>query len=887
MLQLMTLCMLMFGMSFVQAAESNLMTIPVTDRMEERGIGRSLYLLREDAGPLTQEEILKGNHHEAFVPSDRDFPNRGLLSSESWARFTLHNSSSETRNFFLESRYAFIDSITLFQKNEEGVFVGLTMGDTHSYQERPIDFRLPVFDLRVPPGDHTYYVRIKTQGTVMFSLFLWDPISFQSYNKQDTLILGLAYGCTLILLIYNAFLAVSFRSRTYAYYCCYLIIYVYTQFGLQATGVAWLGGSSGIWANNQGFLASVAASNILSCLFAASFLNAKNFMPRWARALQAVSALNLVICVLAVVGDYNTAARFLSSSTVLTSLVLISMGVTAGFRGFRPAIYYTLAWTALLTGNILLTLLFNGMFPMNILVQYGNLYGGVIEVAFISLALADRVTYLQNKSERTIKHLNDELTRHVQEVEALVADRTETIRTIVDNVKSGFFTMTRDMRMEGGFTRSCGKLLGCHLEAGVMVPDALKMDVGQAQMFRMAVDQVFADIMHDEVAIGQIPKTYRLDQRILSLEGSVVRDQSGQVKLILFTLMDITRLKRKQKEAFRSSVLLRIIRNMDAFRSFITYTRDGLEALLQADLVAERSRVNFILHTIKGNSLVFNLSPQARRIHEVEEKVEISHADVEQIIATFRSFLEANADVLNIVWGTENEEHFIIGQRSLEALQKQMESNLQDTTSRTHVQNWIQRVTAKTAGSLIGPLHDDVKRLSQRLQKKVRLTIVGGETKIVNEGEKDLVKNLMHLVRNALIHGIESNRSAVAKPPVGQIHLEFISEPHQLQVIVEDDGAGFPLDELRDSLLKKGVFTPEEARSASASAVIEKLAIGGTSTALHTSLYAGRGVGLAAVYQAIHHCQGHIELQNRSGQGTRFTIVVPRRDGVRTERLTG
>jgi len=885
--QLITLCMLMFGISFAQPAESQLMKIPIAERIEEQPIGKLLYLLQNEGGSSAQEDILNGQRAKDFSPSDRSFPNLGLRSSEYWARFTLSNDGNGTRQVFLESRYSFTDSITLFQKDEDGKFTGITMGDTHNYNERPIDFRLPVFDLRVPPGDHTYYVRIKTKGTLMISLFLWDPVSFQSYQKRDTLILGLAYGSILILLVYNSFLAIAFRSRTYYYYCIYLIIYLYSQFGLQATGVAWLEGAAGVWANNQGFLASVALTNILSCLFAASFLNTKKFMPRWTRLLQGLSALNLIVVILAINDNYNLAAKFLSPLTILTSLLLISMGLTASFRGFRPAVYYTAAWIALLTGNILLTLLFNGLFPMNILVQYGNLFGGVIEVAFISLALADRVTYLQKKSEKTITHLNNELTKHIQEVEALVTERTETIRTIIDNVKSGFFTMTSDMRIEAGFTRSCNELLGRKLQAGIMVPDALQMDARQTQLFRMAVDQVFEDVMHDEVAMSQLPKNYRLGDRIFSLEGAVVRDQGGHVKRILFTLMDITRFKRKQKEAFRSSVLLRIIRNIDAFRSFIAYTRDGLDTLKKLDLVKERSRANFILHTIKGNTLVFNLNSQARLIHEVEEKAEISQKEIDVISAAFHNFLESHWDVLSISWGAEKEEHYIIGQSNLEALQKHLESRIEDTSLRDYVQLWVQKVTAKKARSLIGPLHDDVKRLAHKLHKKVRLNVVGGEEKIASDSEKELVKNLMHLVRNALIHGIESDRAAVGKPQEGQILVELSGDTLQLKVIVEDDGAGFPLEELCDTLVKKGLLNPDEARTASASAIIEKLALGGTSTALHTSIYAGRGMGLAAVYQAVRDCHGHIELENRVGRGSRFTIVIPRQIITSHKRLAG
>jgi signal transduction histidine kinase len=846
------------------------------ESIQARLMGRSLYLLQKAEHLVNEENVLSGSLDADFVLSDRDIPNKGLLSSEQWVRFTLQNTSSETLHLFLESRYSFLDNITLYQKKADGTYQSLTLGDVHDYEKRPIEFRLPVFPLEAAPGANTYYIRIQTQGTLMVALFLWDTSSFQSYNKRDTLTLGLAYGSILILLIYNAFLAVSFRSRTYAFYVIYLVAYLAHQFGLQATGVAWLGGRAGQWTNNEGFIASVALHNVLSCIFASSFLNASRYMPRLQKFVFLLNLVNGSILLIPFFGEYNLAARLLTSATIVTSLTLIGMGLTAGFRGFRPAIYYTLAWTFLLTGNILLSLMFNGLFPMNAVVQYGNLYGGVIEVAFISLALADRVTYLQKKSEKTITHLNDELTKNIQRVEALVAERTETIRTIIDNVRSGFFTMTPDLRIEAGFTRSCEALLGRKLEPGLLVSEALHMEPGEAQVFRMAAQQVFEDIMHDEVAISQIPKTYRIGKKTFSLEGSVVRDQKGKVKLILFTLMDVSRLKRKQKEAFRSSMLLRIIRNIDAFRSFITYTRDSLEGLKQVNLKHEQTKANFVLHTIKGNSLVFNLNTQARLIHQIEEKEQIDTDDIDAIIESFYNFLERHRDILNISWGAEHEEHFVVGQSSLDALQKYLDQRLQDPSIKEQVTQWMREITAKSARSLLGPIHDDIQHLAQRLHKQVKLIVEGDEEKIINEHERELVKNLMHLLRNALVHGIEADRAAVHKPAEGQIRLSIQSTPEQLHIVVADDGAGFPMELLRSSVREKRLMSAEQAQEATLAELLETLATQGFSTADQASIYAGRGIGLAAVYQAVADCRGHIEVDHQPGKGCRFTLRIPR-----------
>jgi signal transduction histidine kinase len=870
------LVLLTFFLSFMALGAENSDIIQVSRQkpLLEELIGRKIYLFNDHADDADPESILRGELDAKFVRSDRDFPNQGLSATETWVRFTIHNESSEAMKLYLESRYSFIDYLTIFQKNAQGAYEGLTQGDQLDYAQRPIKFRLPVYELHIPPGTHTYYGRIKTKGTLIVSFFLWDPASFQDYKDRDMLILGLCYGAVLILIIYNIFLAASFRSKTYSYYCVYLLLYLFTQFGVQSTGLMWLPGAFGKWSMNLGFLIMISVTQVISCLFAYYFLNVPQFMKRWKWPLFLVIAFNCVNMTIGFLGDYNMTARITSFGTLVTSVILIMMGIRAAFRGFRPAIYFSLGWTAVLSGNVLLALLFNGLFPMNLLVQWGNFIGGVIEAALMSLALADRINYLQAKSESTIKHLNNELTRHIQEVEGIVEERTETIRSIVDNVKSGFLTINRNLLIEPGFTRSCYSLVSKDIHASLSILDILHLQPHDRELFKMAVQQVFDDLLGEDAALSQIPKLHRIGSRVLNLEGSVIRDQNNAVKSVLFTITDVTRLKRKQKEANRSSMLLKILRNMEAFRAFLAHTQTGLKQLRRPD--ADRQKINFVLHTMKGNSLMFNLKPQANLLHRLEEKNPLSPSDIDQIEKSFRDFLQKHHDVLNLSWDETNAETYLLRKEAFQDLQDRIHNQFKNAKFNEELDRWIQWVCLKSVKSLLGPLEDDMQQLAKTLQKKLRLKVEGTEVRVVTEAEKELVKTVFHLVRNSLIHGIEERRAESGKDPVGSIRLQFVASEDAFRICLEDDGAGFDLATLRQRAVDQGLMDAASADRADLTQILEKLAGVGFSTKVSADLFSGRGVGIGAVFEIIRKQRGSIQITSESGKGTRIFLETPR-----------
>jgi two-component system chemotaxis sensor kinase CheA len=168
-----------------------------------------------------------------------------------------------------------------------------------------------------------------------------------------------------------------------------------------------------------------------------------------------------------------------------------------------------------------------------------------------------------------------------------------------------------------------------------------------------------------------------------------------------------------------------------------------------------------------------------------------------------------------------------------------------------------------------------VHDLSQQLEKKARLRISGEQTELDKTVLEKIVDPLVHLVRNALDHGIEppAVRLAAGKPEVGLLHLDAYHQGGSIVIEVSDDGAGLPRQKILGKAAELGLIDTGEALSDEQ--VYGLVFQPGFSTAETVSEVSGRGVGMDVVRRNITALGGTIEVYSTAGHGTTFTIRLP------------
>ncbi|RMR74445.1 Sensor histidine kinase/response regulator [Pseudomonas savastanoi pv. fraxini] len=170
-----------------------------------------------------------------------------------------------------------------------------------------------------------------------------------------------------------------------------------------------------------------------------------------------------------------------------------------------------------------------------------------------------------------------------------------------------------------------------------------------------------------------------------------------------------------------------------------------------------------------------------------------------------------------------------------------------------------------------------VRDLGRELGKQVRLQIEGEKTQVDRDVLEKLDAPLTHLLRNAVDHGIESpeKRAASGKDPEGLIRLQASHQAGLLVVELSDDGGGVDLERLRQSIVERKLSPAETAAQLSEEELLSFLFLPGFSMRDKVTQISGRGVGLDAVQHMVRQMHGSVELQQWTGEGSRFRIEMP------------
>jgi two-component system chemotaxis sensor kinase CheA len=193
------------------------------------------------------------------------------------------------------------------------------------------------------------------------------------------------------------------------------------------------------------------------------------------------------------------------------------------------------------------------------------------------------------------------------------------------------------------------------------------------------------------------------------------------------------------------------------------------------------------------------------------------------------------------------------------------------------MQQGILEVRMVPLGQLFERLSRVARQVGRDAGKQFNLVITGAETEVDKLIVEELSDPLMHMMRNAIDHGIESSegRTGQGKLPMGTIALNAFQKGNHVVIELEDDGAGIDTERVLEIALAKGLINPADVRSTSRREVLGLIFLPGLSTRDQASELSGRGVGMDVVKTNISKLGGVIDVQSEVGIGTKFTITLP------------
>ena len=230
-----------------------------------------------------------------------------------------------------------------------------------------------------------------------------------------------------------------------------------------------------------------------------------------------------------------------------------------------------------------------------------------------------------------------------------------------------------------------------------------------------------------------------------------------------------------------------------------------------------------------------------------------------------RSLTEISADVTEVL-------------TQLEGFMGRVDADIDEFTKLAHhLQDEITAARMVPIGNIYTRLSRTVRDAAKAAGKPVDISLDGAETLLDNNIIQHVSDPLIHLVRNAVAHGIENSetRRSAGKPEKGRVAVRAYHRGNHIFIEVEDDGRGIDYEAVRNSVVESGAMSPIAAAELSERELREFLFRPGFSTAASTSELAGRGVGLDVVRSNVHALNGEIEVRSEPGHGACFTVKLP------------
>lgn len=398
----------------------------LSDTSDHYPLGRTLLFYEDESATLADSLVLSGGFDGRFELSNTDVLNFGVTNSIIWVKYKLQNDDPERQpQWILSVKNALIDKVALYTNNSLGEWRLKEEGDHFVFDHREIKdhelcFYLPLPDTVV----RTVYMRFQTNGSMQIPMQIRTISNYQSAVQLSQILYGLFTGALIIMFIYNLFVFFSLKDLSYLAYSLFII----TNLALHN---AYSGHNFQYLLSNNPALANLSIPLIMAfipctiSLFSLSYLSpSRIILPvRW--ALYSVCVLSGVLVGSVFFLPISLATSLAGMLIIGTLVAAIIAGVASWAQGNKGARFYVIAWVLLIASGLVTAFRNFGLLENNFVTLHGARIATIIEVALLSLSLADRYNLFRKEKEIAQRKLIEMQREANRVLEQKVADRTK------------------------------------------------------------------------------------------------------------------------------------------------------------------------------------------------------------------------------------------------------------------------------------------------------------------------------------------------------------------------------------------------------------------------------------------------------------------------------
>lgn len=368
----------------------------IDKNLESLLIGKKAYILEDPTNALGIDSVKTSAN---FSLLNADIATLSNANTTYWLKFTIANMDNTEKNF-VEFAQPFLDEISFYYPDNDGNYRAINNGLKYPFKTRTYEQSNNfLYDLDVKPGrEKTYYARVRVKQQLVLPVKVLPAQEFYSDAMNLNIWFGIYCGIILVMFLYNIFVYLSIRDKSYVYYVLHTLVVGITQATLTGFTYKYLWPDSPWFADRSFFLFTCLVS-IVGVQFLIVFLRIKQNAQRMFKVLR-VFQLVYVVYIITSMAGYNaiTYQAMLPTQGTIAFLIL-GISIYLYRQGLSEAKYYLIGWSSLMVAIVVYALKDAGVVPYNNLTSYSLLFGSAAEVTLLSFALADKINIFKRDKE--------------------------------------------------------------------------------------------------------------------------------------------------------------------------------------------------------------------------------------------------------------------------------------------------------------------------------------------------------------------------------------------------------------------------------------------------------------------------------------------------------
>ena len=399
--------------------------VTIDDKFTPRLIGTSIYTLEDKTNQLQFKDILACRD---FKLNGQSITNFQVSGSTFWLKFTVNNINNNNKNY-IEVVQPVLDEVNLYYPDNNNEYQVIKSGMRYPFDTRQYSTGTNfLFDLQLKPGEEkTYYLQIKGKEQVLAPVRIVDYDSYYTDVTSRNIWFGIYCGIILVMFLYNLFVYLSIKERSYIYYVLHTLFVGLTQATLTGYTFKYLWPGSPWFANYSIFLFTSLVS-IVGVQFLIEFMRIRKNAPKLFIVLKVFQAVYVIYLVLSIMGYCSLTYALILPTQSTIAFVILGISIYLYKKGYAEAKYYLIGWSSLMLGIIVYVLKDEGVLPYNNFTVYSLLFGSAAEVTLLSFALADKINIYRSDKEKS----QAQTVLALQENERIVREQNVMLEAKVD-----------------------------------------------------------------------------------------------------------------------------------------------------------------------------------------------------------------------------------------------------------------------------------------------------------------------------------------------------------------------------------------------------------------------------------------------------------------------